>query len=288
MLRERIYSFIAATMICVLCAAGGYAMARQWACDESWDGPGREAKIETAAKAAKEMGLVNEDRPTPAETVKAEPEAYGAASAKRESWAGSATAAGGGNQCEATSTKCESCEANPAALPANFTVMGSPERLKAVLGEIERGERKEYFERSEERRLCGRPGVKSAGSPTILNPMGSPQGERLEGEKTSLGTFTVTFYCACETCCGKWSNENDPLTASGARAEAGVTVGADWETLPEGTEIEIEGLGRRVVQDKPAEWIVEKYDGRIIDVFCASHEEALKLGKQEAEVWAWD
>lgn len=179
MLRERIYSFIAATMICVLCAAGGYAAARQWACDESWDGPGRKAKIETAAEAAKEMGLVNEDRPTPADPVKTDP------------------------------------------------------------------------------------------------------------KKTSLGTFTVTFYCACETCCGKWSNEENPLTASGARAEAGVTVGADWETLPEGTEIEIEGLGRRTVQDKPAEWIIEKYDGRIIDVFCASHEEALKLGKQEAEVWIY-
>lgn len=114
-----------------------------------------------------------------------------------------------------------------------------------------------------------------------------PEKEKIEPKKTSLGTFTVTFYCACETCCGKWSNEENPLTASGARAEAGVTVGADWETLPEGTEIEIEGLGRRVVQDKPAEWIVEKYDGRIIDVFCASHEEALKLGKQEAEVWIY-
>lgn len=114
-----------------------------------------------------------------------------------------------------------------------------------------------------------------------------PVKEEPETEKTSLGTFTITFYCACETCCGKWSNEENPLTASGARAEAGVTVGADWETLPEGTEIEIEGLGRRTVQDKPAEWIIEKYDGRIIDVFCASHEEALKLGKQEAEVWIY-
>ena len=123
----------------------------------------------------------------------------------------------------------------------------------------------------------------------VTEILGGPQAEtvKVEPKKTSLGTFTVTFYCACETCCGKWSNEENPLTASGARAEAGVTVGADWETLPEGTEIEIEGLGRRVVQDKPAEWIVEKYDGRIIDVFCDSHEEALKLGKQEAEVWIY-
>lgn len=124
-------------------------------------------------------------------------------------------------------------------------------------------------------------GPVSSGKLTAAEPV------KEEPEKTSLGTFTVTFYCACETCCGKWSNEENPLTASGARAEAGVTVGADWETLPEGTEIEIEGLGRRTVQDKPAEWIIEKYDGRIIDVFCASHEEALKLGKQEAEVWIY-
>ena len=189
MLKERIYSFVLAVTVCVLCAAGGYAMARQWAYDESWDRPEAVTKETEIQSIAAENVL---DEELPSETF------------------------------------------NP----------------------VQSGE---------------------TANTTVTEP-----------EKKSLGKFTITYYCACPKCCGKWSNEENPLTASGARAEAGVTVGADWETLPEGTEIEIEGLGRRVVQDKPAEWIVEKYDGRIIDVFCDSHEEALKLGKQEAEVWAWD
>lgn len=104
-------------------------------------------------------------------------------------------------------------------------------------------------------------------------------------ERTSIGTFICTAYCSCKKCCGKWSNPEKPLTASGEIATEGVTVGADWDMFPSGTVIEIEGLGDRTVQDKPAGWIVDKYDGRILDVYFDDHDSALKFGKQELEVW---
>ena len=100
-----------------------------------------------------------------------------------------------------------------------------------------------------------------------------------------IGEFAVTAYCPCEKCCGKWSNPDNPVTASGYPAIEGVTVGADWGALPVGTVIEIEGIGRRTVQDKPAKWIIEKYDGKVLDLFFSRHEDALKFGKQILRVW---
>lgn len=41
----------------------------------------------------------------------------------------------------------------------------------------------------------------------------------------------ATAYCPCEICCGKWElNRPDGIvyTASGAIAEEGVTIAADW------------------------------------------------------------
>jgi 3D (Asp-Asp-Asp) domain-containing protein len=106
-----------------------------------------------------------------------------------------------------------------------------------------------------------------------------------EPELISLGKFTITAFCPCEVCCGKWSNPDNPTTASGAPAVEGVTVASDWLTLPKGTEIYIDGVGARTVQDKPAKWIVEKYEGKIIDLYFESHQDAWNFGKQELEVW---
>lgn len=109
-----------------------------------------------------------------------------------------------------------------------------------------------------------------------------------EPKKTYLGKFTTTAYCSCEICCGEWA-KNRPggivYTASGAEAVQGVTVGAAWDVLPAGTRIEIEGLGERVVQDCPADWIIEKYGGRIIDVYFSDHQAAQDYGKQTVDVW---
>ncbi|WP_301003091.1 hypothetical protein, partial [uncultured Duncaniella sp.] len=43
--------------------------------------------------------------------------------------------------------------------------------------------------------------------------------------------------------------------------------------LPFGTKLQIDGLdGTFVVQDRTANWIQERYDGMIIDIYCDTHE----------------
>lgn len=108
--------------------------------------------------------------------------------------------------------------------------------------------------------------------------------EYVPAEPEYLGEFTITAYCGCPECCGEWSSDN-PTTASGDPAVEGVTVGADWDTIPAGTLIEIDGVGQRVVQDKPASWIIEKYEGKIIDLYFSDHQAAKEFGKKMVKVY---
>lgn len=93
----------------------------------------------------------------------------------------------------------------------------------------------------------------------------------------------ATAYCPCEKCCGKWAlNRPDGIvyTASGAVAQEGVTIAADWSVFPVGTVLFIEGYGTRTVQDKGA-----AVKGNAIDVYFESHEEALVFGRQKVLVY---
>lgn len=103
-----------------------------------------------------------------------------------------------------------------------------------------------------------------------------------------LGEFTITAYCPCaEVCCGKWGvdrplDENgEPIvyTASGAVAEAGVTVAVDPDVIPLGTQICIEGLGVYTAQDTGA------FCGSVIDIYFEDHAAADEFGRQTANVW---
>jgi 3D (Asp-Asp-Asp) domain-containing protein len=84
--------------------------------------------------------------------------------------------------------------------------------------------------------------------------------------------FTITAYCSCSKCCGK----SDGITASGIKAFEGVTIAADWKVLPLGTIVEIEGVGRRIVQDTGG-----SIKGNRIDLFFRDHKTALAFGRQE-------
>lgn len=86
---------------------------------------------------------------------------------------------------------------------------------------------------------------------------------------------TVTAYCPCQTCCGKWSGGP---TASGRKPEAGVTCAAP-RNIPFGTWLNIEGVGVRRVDDR----LASKYDSRV-DVFFDKHEDALRFGKRKLKV----
>lgn len=101
-------------------------------------------------------------------------------------------------------------------------------------------------------------------------------------EWTSLGEFKITAYCSCETCCGVWAN-NRPngivYTASGAVAEAGKTIAVDTDVIPYGTEVKIGGH-TYIAQDCGG-----AIKGNKIDVYMASHEQALQFGVKYAEVF---
>ena len=94
-------------------------------------------------------------------------------------------------------------------------------------------------------------------------------------EESTAELYTVTAYCPCTVCCGKWSGGP---TASGKMPVAGVTI-AGPRSIPFGTRVWIEGVGERVVQDR----LARKYDSRF-DVYFADHTEALRFGKRTLKV----
>lgn len=99
-----------------------------------------------------------------------------------------------------------------------------------------------------------------------------------------IGEHVITAYCSCPVCCGSWA-ENRPngivYGAHGLELKQGVSVAAP---LPAGTVIEIEGLGEYVVHDKTADWIVDRYGGKVVDIYFEDHEEALAFGKHTRNV----
>lgn len=112
--------------------------------------------------------------------------------------------------------------------------------------------------------------------------------ETAEGpELISLGEYKITYYCACEACCGSWAKnrpkdaEGRPIvkTASGATAEAGKTIAVDPDVIPYGTEVIINGH-TYIAQDCGG-----AIQGNRIDIYCDSHDEALKNGLDYYEVF---
>ena len=98
----------------------------------------------------------------------------------------------------------------------------------------------------------------------------------LKQEYEYLGKFTLTAYCSCSRCCGKWASGN---TASGKKAEANHTIATDPKVIPLGTEV--------VINKKI--YVAEDTGGAIkgnrIDVFFDSHSDALDFGRQKAKVY---
>ena len=91
-----------------------------------------------------------------------------------------------------------------------------------------------------------------------------------EPGSVSLGEFEITHFCFCEICCGKWS---DGITASGTTATENRTIAVDPNVIPIGTEVVIDG------QVYIAEDTGSAITGNRIDVFVASHDEAINRGR---------
>lgn len=91
----------------------------------------------------------------------------------------------------------------------------------------------------------------------------------------SYGTFSISHYCQCTTCCGK----DDGITATGTQATADRTIAVDPSVIPLGAEVVIDG------QSYIAEDVGEAIKGNKIDIFTGSHEETINRGRITREVF---
>ncbi len=93
-------------------------------------------------------------------------------------------------------------------------------------------------------------------------------------KKVSLGIFTTTGYCSCEEC-----STGSNLTYTETTPKAGHTIAADINIFPVGTKLMIgntiytvEDIGSNITQNK-------------IDIFYATHEEAVQHGQKQEEIF---
>ncbi len=113
--------------------------------------------------------------------------------------------------------------------------------------------------------------------------------ETTESVVTELSTepeweyFEASAYCSCRKCCGKWA-DNRPTDkygdeivygAASIPLEEGVSIAADWDILPKGTVVEIEGYGVYTVEDTG-----EDIKGYKIDIYFDSHVIAEAFGRK--------
>lgn len=109
--------------------------------------------------------------------------------------------------------------------------------------------------------------------------------EVVEVEKT---TYRVTAYCSCEKCCGVWAtkrplDENGNQIVYGASGEVLAPGISCASTLPFGTEVELDGFGIVIVEDRIAQWVVDKYGENLIDIYFSDHQIAWEFGEKYLE-----
>ena len=90
---------------------------------------------------------------------------------------------------------------------------------------------------------------------------------------TYLGSYRITHYCNCSSCCGYWAGGP---TASGSMPVAGVTVASGSE-FAFGTELIINGH-TYTVQDRGV-------GNGCIDIYCSSHSQAMSNGMYYTDVY---
>jgi len=101
----------------------------------------------------------------------------------------------------------------------------------------------------------------------------------LEALRVRREVFTVTAYCPCRRCCGKWAG--DGMTASGMPItyNGGRFVAADTRVLPFFTRVRVPGYANG--QPVPVIDRGGKVRGRCIDVFFPTHRQAQRWGKKK-------
>lgn len=106
-------------------------------------------------------------------------------------------------------------------------------------------------------------------------------------EPIYMGEFTLTAYCSCSKCCGKWAS-NRPVDEDGNEIVIGSTgevlrsdysIAVDPDVIPYGSIVIING------KEYEAQDTGGAITGSRIDVYFNSHEEALEFGRQAADVY---
>lgn len=89
-----------------------------------------------------------------------------------------------------------------------------------------------------------------------------------------VGDYYLTYYCPCAQCCGTANNK----TASGVMPTPNHTIAAD-KSIPFGTQFIINGV-TYTVEDRGG-----AIKGKHIDIFCATHEDALNHRTETVPVY---
>lgn len=110
--------------------------------------------------------------------------------------------------------------------------------------------------------------------PPAVNTEGLCKVEIVEPQPAYTMQMVATAYCGCARCCGK----SDGITASGTRATEGRTIAADLSVFPFGTHLRING-NTYIVEDCGG-----GINGNRLDIYFASHTDALRFGVQTVEV----
>ena len=95
--------------------------------------------------------------------------------------------------------------------------------------------------------------------------------------------FNCTAYCTCRVCCGPYSPEvtgREPHTATGTVPQQGRTIAVDPRVIPYGTHVYIEGYGEFIAEDTGG-----AIRGNRIDVYFATHQDAIIFGRRTLNVW---
>jgi 3D (Asp-Asp-Asp) domain-containing protein len=90
-----------------------------------------------------------------------------------------------------------------------------------------------------------------------------------------IKTFTITAYCPCRKCCGKWA---DGITSTGTTAKEGRTIAVDPDVISYGTEVVIDG------KTYIAEDCGYGVNGNRIDMYFNSHSDAIEWGVKKKKV----
>lgn len=90
-----------------------------------------------------------------------------------------------------------------------------------------------------------------------------------------IGECTITAYCPCQECCGRWA---DGLTATGLPAGPGI-VAVDPDIIELGSTVVIDG------QKYLAADTGSGVEGKHIDICMSSHEDTMSHSVRTAEAW---